>query len=86
MSPATGPQPVPNAHQRLTEDVPGDFTTWFEVRHIDDNHWQRFVDIVPIGRVYEIADTCRRFSASWKAFASALEDRARGHRRGGKAG
>jgi ParB-like chromosome segregation protein Spo0J len=86
VGPATGPQPVPNPPQRLTEDVPGDFTTWFEVRHIDDNHWQRFVDIVPIGRVYEIADTCRRFSASWKAFASALEDRARGHRRGGKAG
>jgi len=84
--PPTGPQAVPSGRPRLADGEPGDFTTWFEVRHIDDNHWQRFVDVVPIGRVYEIADTCRRFSASWKAFASALEDRARGHRRGNKAG
>jgi ParB-like chromosome segregation protein Spo0J len=68
------------------DGAPGDFATWFEVRHIEDSHWQRFVDVVPIGRVYEIADACRRFSASWKSFASALEDRARGHRRGDKAG
>jgi hypothetical protein len=66
--------------------VPDDFAAWFDARHIDDSHWQRFVDIVPIGRVYEIADACRRFSTSWRAFASALEDRARGHRRNDKAG
>jgi ParB-like chromosome segregation protein Spo0J len=81
----TGPQPVAAAAARRTEGVPSDFATWFEIRHIDDGHWQRFVDVVPIGRVYEIADACRRFSASWKAFAVALEDRARGHR-GNKAG
>jgi hypothetical protein len=86
--PPVGPAPVPGpgGPSRPTDDVPDEFTTWFEVRHIDDGHWQRFVDVVPIGRVYEIADACRRFSASWKAFASALEDRARGHRRGNKAG
>jgi ParB-like chromosome segregation protein Spo0J len=85
--PVAAPAPAAGSPTaRLTDGVPGEFATWFEVRHIDDSHWQRFVDIIPISRVYEIADACRRFSTSWRSFAGALEDRARGHRRGDKAG
>jgi hypothetical protein len=58
-----------------------DFPTWFEQHRIDDADWERFVHGLPISRVYEVADACRRFSAAWRAFAVALEDRARTHRR-----
>jgi len=58
-----------------------DFATWFEQHRIDEADWQRFVHGLPISRVYEVADACRRFSAAWRAFAIALEDRARAHRR-----
>lgn len=61
--------------------VPTDFATWFEQRRIEDSDWQPFVQDLPISRVYEVADACRRFSASWRALAIALEDRARAHRR-----
>lgn len=64
-----------------TQVVPPDFATWFEQRRIEDSDWQPFVQDLPISRVYEVADACRRFSASWRAFAIALEDRARAHRR-----
>jgi len=63
------------------EVVPTDFATWFEQRRVEDTDWQPFVEDLPISRVYEVADACRRFSASWRAFAIALEDRARAHRR-----
>jgi hypothetical protein len=58
-----------------------DFATWFEQHRIDEADWQRFVHGLPISRVYEVADACRRFSGAWRAFAIALEDRARAHRR-----
>ena len=58
-----------------------DFAAWFEQRRIDEPDWQRFVEQLPISRVYEVADACRRYSAAWRAFAIALEDRARAHRR-----
>lgn len=58
-----------------------DFATWFEQRHIEAADWQGFVQDLPISRVYEVADACRRFSVSWRDFAIALEDRARAHRR-----
>jgi ParB-like chromosome segregation protein Spo0J len=65
--------------------VASDFAAWFEQRSIEDAQWQRFVRDLPISRVYEVADACRRHSASWRAFAIALEDRARAHRRSGGA-
>lgn len=58
-----------------------DFAAWFEQRRIDEVDWQLFVHDLPISRVYEVADACRRYSAAWRAFAIALEDRARAHRR-----
>lgn len=61
--------------------VPQDFARWFMARAVDDAEWRRFVETIPISRVYEVADACRRRGESWRAFASALEDRARTHRR-----
>jgi len=65
--------------------VSSDFAAWFEQRSVEDTDWQRFVRDLPISRVYEVADACRRCSASWRNFAIALEDRARAHRRSGGA-
>jgi ParB-like chromosome segregation protein Spo0J len=70
----------PNGERR-TEVVPDDFATWFDQRHLDDRDWGRFVDRIPISRVYEVADACRSRGDSWRAFAAALEDRARARRR-----
>jgi ParB-like chromosome segregation protein Spo0J len=67
--------------QGLGGVVPEEFGQWFETRHVEDKDWKEFVDTVPISRVYEIADMARQRSESWRAFASALEDRARGRRR-----
>ena len=70
--PAAAPSPEPTG---------SDFAAWFEQRRIDEADWQTFVHDLPISRVYEVADACRRYSAAWRAFAIALEDRARAHRR-----
>jgi ParB-like chromosome segregation protein Spo0J len=66
--------------------VPGEFAGWFAARGIEDADWQPYVDAIPISRVYEVADACRRRSESWRAFATALEDRARTHKRDTPAG
>jgi ParB-like chromosome segregation protein Spo0J len=66
--------------------VPDEFAGWFAARGIDDADWQPHVDAIPISRVYEVADVCRRRSESWRAFAMALEDRARTHKRDTSAG
>jgi hypothetical protein len=66
--------------------VPDEFPVWFAARGIEDADWQRYVDAIPISRVYEVADVCRRRSESWRAFAMALEDRARTHKRDTSAG
>jgi ParB-like chromosome segregation protein Spo0J len=71
-------------HQRAPrrpDVVLDEFVDWFDARHIDDTDWRQFVDTIPIGRVYEVADIARQRSESWRTFAAALEDRARGHRR-----
>lgn len=65
----------------LPSGVPAEFADWFESSHVNDADWQPFVDAIPIGRVYDIADASRRRGESWRAFAVALEDRARQHRR-----
>ena len=61
--------------------APDEFADWFAARDLGDSDWQPYVDAIPISRVYEVADACRRRSESWRAFATALEDRARTHKR-----
>jgi ParB-like chromosome segregation protein Spo0J len=61
--------------------VTEDFASWFADGGIEDADWQPYVDAIPISRVYEVADACRRRSEAWRAFATALEDRARTHKR-----
>jgi ParB-like chromosome segregation protein Spo0J len=74
-APAAEPEPAP------AKAVSDEFADWFAARDLEDADWQRYVDAIPISRVYEVADRCRRRSESWRAFATALEDRARTHKR-----
>jgi hypothetical protein len=56
-----------------------EFTEWFESQLIDDDReWERFIEAVPLSRVYEVADTARSCAERWKRFADALEARSGG--------
>jgi ParB-like chromosome segregation protein Spo0J len=55
--------------------LPGtDFVDWFQ-RTVVGDEWQRYVSLVPLSRVYEIADEARRRARLWVEFAGALEGR-----------
>jgi ParB-like chromosome segregation protein Spo0J len=71
------PKRKPEPAKAISEE----FAEWFAARDLQDADWQPYVDAIPISRVYEVADACRHRSESWRAFATALEDRARTHKR-----
>jgi hypothetical protein len=56
------------------------FVDWFEKTCIDEQ-WRRFVEGIPISRVYELSDEARRRAAEWLDFASMLEERVKPRRR-----
>lgn len=53
------------------------FVRWLGGTAVRENDWEPFVSLIPVGRLYEFADECRRRSESWSAAAKALEHRAR---------
>jgi transposase len=61
--------------------VASEFVDWFERHRLRaDTDWERWVDGVPLSRVYEVADVARECGESWLRFASALELRVRRRR------
>jgi hypothetical protein len=60
----------------LTSGDGGRFARWFESTTVSDE-WHDFVLGVPRGCIYEVVDEARRRAATWTAFASILESRAR---------
>lgn len=55
-----------------------EFTYWFGAHCVrDDSEWERFVDAIPMSRIYEVADEARKCRDSWQRFVTALEGRAR---------
>jgi ParB-like chromosome segregation protein Spo0J len=80
-APAADPEGGPGGGPDAAKVVSDEFADWFAARDLEDADWQRYVDAIPISRVYEVADRCRRRGESWRAFATALEDRARTHKR-----
>ena len=66
--------------ESVDSGLPPEFCSWFDQHRVDNGSWRRFVGTVPISRVYEVADACRRVSDSWRALSVALEDRARTRR------
>jgi hypothetical protein len=67
----------PSANSSVAADV----ARWFEQHCIVGEDWRKFVNAIPISRVYELADQCRQQSDAWREFALTLEDRARSRRR-----
>jgi hypothetical protein len=53
----------------------GEFVAWFDQRHIG-LEWRQYLESIPMGRIYEVADDCKRRAKTWRDFAEALEDRA----------
>lgn len=51
------------------------FASWFDAHAIDAEDWRRFLDEVPLNRVYEVSDEARFRAATWRDFAAALERR-----------
>jgi hypothetical protein len=60
----------------LTCEDGGEFARWFADHDVDDE-WYRFISVVPLNRIYRIADEARRRAAAWTSFASVLESRVR---------
>jgi hypothetical protein len=53
-----------------------EFAAWFDQGQASVD-WRRYVEVVPLSRVYEIADQSRAYADAWKAFAEAVERRSR---------
>jgi hypothetical protein len=53
-----------------------EFGAWFD-QGAASLDWRRFVEVVPLSRVYEIADQARAYADAWRHFAEALERRTR---------
>ncbi len=51
------------------------FARWFDAHNIDPVTWPQYVRVIPLSRVYEIADECRRRAKAWTDMAAALEQR-----------
>jgi ParB-like chromosome segregation protein Spo0J len=55
------------------------FASWFK-RTSAVAHWTRYVEAMPLSRIYEVADEARRRADAWSQFAEAVETRARPRR------
>jgi ParB-like chromosome segregation protein Spo0J len=53
------------------------FVDWFDGTSVEQGDLWRYVDGVPLSRVYEIADEARRRAEFWTRFAVAVEGRVR---------
>lgn len=52
-----------------------DFVAWFDRTTLTNEDCWRFLDSVPLSRIYEIADEARRRSEVWTQFAKSLDVR-----------
>jgi ParB-like chromosome segregation protein Spo0J len=51
--------------------------TWLARVNIDTDVWARYLDSVPLSRIYDLAAEARRRASAWNAFADELEFRSR---------
>jgi ParB-like chromosome segregation protein Spo0J len=54
-----------------------EFVDWFEATSVEELDPWRYLDAIPLSRVYEIADIARQRADFWARFAKALETRVR---------
>ncbi len=77
VAPASGPKwATDNAY--VSTEIGRRFVEWFNDRAMDERTCSYFSEIVPFGRIYEVADAARQRSAMWLDFADQLSKRARG--------
>jgi ParB-like chromosome segregation protein Spo0J len=75
----SGSQPWPAwITDSACQSVPSaaEFAAWFDSGSLA-LEWTRFVEAVPLSRVYEISDQARAYGAAWRQFAEVLERRSR---------
>jgi hypothetical protein len=53
-----------------------DFAQWMEVHNITGDECERWVETIPLSRIYVVSDEARRQANLWAAFADAVEARA----------
>jgi ParB-like chromosome segregation protein Spo0J len=91
----TGVSPVPSTlEQRVSADAAlvamsdgDDFVKWFEGHAVCERDAFQYTEVIPISRIYVVADEARRRAAVWTQFAETLEKRTRtGHSGGDGAG
>ena len=56
----------------VSSDDGEDFVAWFDRTTLTEDECWRFVDSVPLSRIYEIADEARRRSEVWVAVREVL--------------
>jgi ParB-like chromosome segregation protein Spo0J len=61
----------------LGRDGGPELVEWFDAKAVDTADMWRHIGVVPMSRVYEIADEARRRAAFWTEFADALESQVR---------
>ena len=61
----------------ITCDGGQKFVEWFDETSVDATACWEFAGVVPLSRVYEVADEARRRSALWTSFADTLEGQIR---------
>ncbi len=78
------PSHLPTARRWWQEDAAlrstlqgSELAQWLDEHHIDDDQWGRYVDAVPVSRIYELAAEALRRARSWERLADALEGRLR---------
>jgi hypothetical protein len=54
--------------------------SWLERTAVDPDELKAYLESVPLGRVYEVVDECRRRARTWSEAADALEKQARTRR------
>jgi ParB-like chromosome segregation protein Spo0J len=55
--------------------------SWLERTAVTPEDFRTYLEAMPLGRVYEVADECRRRADTWSGLAKSLERRARSNRR-----
>jgi hypothetical protein len=53
------------------------FVAWVTARTVKQSDWEPFVEVVPLSRLYEVAEMARAQASCWVEFAEALEAKAR---------
>jgi ParB-like chromosome segregation protein Spo0J len=75
----TSPAPVP-ARGSLDLTTGAETTSWLERTAVEAKDLNVYLESLPLGRIYEVVDECRRRARTWAEIADGLERQARARR------